>query len=67
MELYECGCKVRFYQVDPGEWDGDLPEKLITVRELEACAKHINDGSGAAPKDSRLVTVFGEHESYLNE
>ena len=67
VELYECGCKVRSYKVDTGEWEADPPEKRITVRELEPCAGHNNNGHSVPPEHTRLVTVFGEHESYLNE
>ncbi len=67
VEVYECGCRVRSYKVDTAEWEVDPPEKRITVRELEPCHRHNANGHSILPTDSRLVTVFGQHESYLNE
>ena len=67
IELYECGCKVRYYKVDSSEWEEDPPVKPITVGELVPCARHYNNGHSTPPKDSRLVSVFGQHETYLNE
>lgn len=67
MEIYDCGCQVRVYQVDHGEWEGDLPERPVTVPELTACAKHSGNGHEIPPRGSRLVTVLHEHEGFLNE
>jgi len=67
VELYDCGCKVRFYEVDPSEWEGDLPDRRVTVREMNLCSKHYNNVHSIPPRDSRLITVFGEYENFLNE
>ncbi len=65
VEIYDCGCLVRLYAVDHGERD-DLPEKPITVTELIPCRIH-NGKTSDRPRDSRLVRLRGEPESYLNE
>ncbi len=67
VEVYDCGCRVRFYQVETGEWEGDLPEQRVTVSELNPCPRHNNNGHSTPPTDARLASVFGERESFLAE
>jgi len=67
IEVYECGCKVRSYNVDTSEWEADGWETRIAVRELMPCSRHVANGHSVPPSDSRLVSVFGQHEGYLSE
>ena len=67
VEVYDSGRKVRLYKVDTSEWEADPPEKRITIREIEPCSKHNASGHSSPQSDSHLVSVFGQHEGYLNE
>lgn len=65
VEVYDCGCTVRVYKVDHSE-RSDLPEKPITVTELSPCNIHKGKATDR-PSDSRLISLRGEPERYLNE
>ncbi|TMI24394.1 hypothetical protein E6H36_08610 [Candidatus Bathyarchaeota archaeon] len=66
VEVYECGCTIHYQAVDCGEYEGDLPQTLVLVPEVNACEKHQAHRPGP-PTSVRLVAVFHEKESYLNE
>jgi hypothetical protein len=65
LEEYDCGCKVRFRQLDYGEAGDELPRRGVVMPELLPCSKH--SGAQTVPSDARLVKVRREHESFLNE
>ncbi len=65
VEEYDCGCKIRFRQLDYGESSEELPRRKLLVPEFLPCSKHKE--AQAVPPDARLVKVRREHESFLNE
>ena len=65
LEEYDCGCKIQFRKVDYGEAKDELPRKSLTVPEYLPCARH--KGVESPPRDSRLIKVRREYESFLNE
>lgn len=67
VEVYECGCRIHYRAVDYGEYEGDLPRTLILVPEIVSCERHVSCSRVNPPQDVRLVAVFHENESYLNE
>ncbi len=68
VEVYDCGCQIRYYSVDSGEAAGDMPKKPILVPEHISCPRHQRGTNRIhAPSDARLVTVLHENENFLNE
>jgi len=65
LEEYDCGCKIQFRKVDYGEAKDELPRKSLTVPEYLPCARH--KGVESPRRDSRLIKVRREYESFLNE
>ncbi len=66
VEIYNCGCKVRRYEVEYGESQEDLTEKPTLVSDFSPCQKHKNIRD-TPPEEARLLKLRGEHEAYLNE
>ena len=66
LEEYDCGCKINFRKVDYGESKHELPRKALVVPEYIPCDKH-KTVQTIPPKESRLVKVRREYESFLNE
>ncbi|HEV2121014.1 MAG TPA: hypothetical protein VGS11_13030 [Candidatus Bathyarchaeia archaeon] len=66
IEVYNCGCKVRFYQVEFGESENDLTERPSLLSDYSPCSKHRNS-KGIPPEEARLLKLRGEHEAFLNE
>jgi hypothetical protein len=66
VEVYNCGCKVRFYEVEHGESKNDLTERPSLISDYTPCSKHRNARS-VPPAEARLLKVRGEHEAFLNE
>ena len=66
VEEYDCGCKVHFRKLDYGEARDDAPKKPLVVPEYLPCSKH-KGAQSIPPRDSRLIKVRREYESFLNE
>lgn len=66
IEIYNCGCKVRTYEVEHGESKYDLTERPSLISDYSPCGKH-RHARDIPPEDARLVKVRGEHEAFLNE
>ena len=66
IEIYDCGCKVRIYEMELGESKDDLTERPSLVSDLSPCSLHRTDKK-IPPFEARLLKVRGEHEAYLNE
>ena len=66
VEVYNCGCKVRIYEVEFGESKNDLTERPSVISDYSPCSKHRNTGR-IPPEEARLLKVRGENEAFLNE
>ena len=66
VEEYDCGCKVQFRKLDYGEANDEAPGKPLVVPEYLPCSKH-KGAQSIPPRDSRLIKVRREYESFLNE
>jgi hypothetical protein len=66
VEEYDCGCKVHFRKLDYREARDEAPGKPLVVPEYLPCSRHKGVQS-IPPRDSRLVKVRREYESFLNE
>ncbi len=66
VEEYDCGCRVRFRNVDYGEAGDELPRKPLLISDYTPCPKHKNVRE-VPPRDARLIMVRHEHENFLNE
>lgn len=65
VEVYSCGCNIRYRQVDQSEFEGEPPEMLL-VSTFAPCDKH-KDTKVVPPPDAHLMTVMREPEKFLNE
>lgn len=66
VEIYDCGCRIRIYEVEYGESKYDLTERPSLIPDYSPCRKH-RHAQDIPPGDARLVKVLGEHEAFLNE
>jgi hypothetical protein len=66
IEIYNCGCKVRIYEIELGESKDDLTERPSLISDYSPCYKHKSNRM-IPPQGARLVKVRGEHEAFLNE
>jgi hypothetical protein len=66
IEVYNCGCRVRIYELELGESQNDLTARPSLVSDFSPCRKHKN-ARGTLPLEARLLKVLGEHEAFLNE
>ena len=66
IEVYNCGCKVRIYEVEFGESKNDLTERPSLISDCSPCSKHRKERK-IPPEEARLLKVLGEHEAFLNE
>jgi hypothetical protein len=66
IEVYNCGCKVRIYEVEFGESKYDLTGRPSLISDYSPCSKHRN-ARRIPPEEARLLKVRGEHEAFLNE
>jgi hypothetical protein len=66
IEIYNCGCRVRIYEVEYGESKYDLTERPSLISDYNPCSRHKHARS-VPPGEARLIKVRGEHEAFLNE
>ena len=66
IEVYNCGCKIRIYEVEFGESKSDLTERPSLISDYSPCFKH-RYARKIPPREARLLKVRGEHEAFLNE
>ena len=66
IEVYNCGCKVRIYEVEFGESKNDLTERPSLISDYSPCSEH-GHARRIPPREARLLKVQGEHEAFLNE
>jgi hypothetical protein len=66
IEVYNCGCKVRIYEVEFEESKNELTERPSLISDYRPCSKHRN-ARRIPPREARLLKVLGEHEAFLNE